>query len=92
MAQLHLEVHYGVDLASDLGTVNTLCAALLDLDFGSTMRVLAFERDPFEAARPETVFRWVRDHGFSLRYLTTCGGGLGCNEFVFERSARCTTS
>jgi 2-polyprenyl-3-methyl-5-hydroxy-6-metoxy-1,4-benzoquinol methylase len=43
---------------------------------------------PFEAARPETVFRYVRDRGFSLRNLTTAGEGLGCNEFVFERTAR----
>lgn len=41
---------------------------------------------PFEAARPEAVFHYVCDRGFSLRSLTTAGGGLGCNEFVFERS------
>jgi 2-polyprenyl-6-hydroxyphenyl methylase/3-demethylubiquinone-9 3-methyltransferase len=40
---------------------------------------------PFEFARPEAVFRFVRERGFELRYLTTCGGGLGCNEYVFER-------
>jgi 2-polyprenyl-3-methyl-5-hydroxy-6-metoxy-1,4-benzoquinol methylase len=42
---------------------------------------------PFEVARPEEVFDFVRNRGFNLRRLTTCGGGLGCNEFVFERTA-----
>jgi 2-polyprenyl-6-hydroxyphenyl methylase/3-demethylubiquinone-9 3-methyltransferase len=39
---------------------------------------------PFEAARPEAVFRYVTDRGFTLRNLMTCGN-LGCNQFVFER-------
>lgn len=42
---LHLEVHYGVDLASDAIHVNGLCAALVDLRFGPAVRVLAYERD-----------------------------------------------
>jgi 2-polyprenyl-3-methyl-5-hydroxy-6-metoxy-1,4-benzoquinol methylase len=40
---------------------------------------------PFEVAKPEEVFGFLRARGFGLRYLTTCGGGLGCNEYVFER-------
>ena len=40
---------------------------------------------PFEVARPEEVFRFLRDRGFVLRELTT-SGGHGCNEFVFVRS------
>jgi 2-polyprenyl-6-hydroxyphenyl methylase/3-demethylubiquinone-9 3-methyltransferase len=40
---------------------------------------------PFEVARPEEVFAFVHQRGFELRHLTTCGGGLGCNEYVFER-------
>lgn len=40
---------------------------------------------PFEVAKPERVFTAVHDRGFELRRLTTCAGGLGCNEFVFER-------
>lgn len=40
---------------------------------------------PFEVARPEEIFRFFRDRGFVLRELITCGGGLGCNQFVFER-------
>jgi len=39
---------------------------------------------PFEVARPEEVFRHLRDRGFMLRELTT-SGGHGCNEFVFQR-------
>ncbi len=40
---------------------------------------------PFEVARPEDVFGHVRLLGFELRHLKTCGGGLGCNEYVFEQ-------
>jgi 2-polyprenyl-3-methyl-5-hydroxy-6-metoxy-1,4-benzoquinol methylase len=40
---------------------------------------------PFEVARPEEVFAFVRPLGFELRHLKTCGGGIGCNEYVFER-------
>jgi hypothetical protein len=40
---------------------------------------------PFEVARPEEIFRFFRDRGFVMRELITCGGGLGCNQFVFER-------
>jgi 2-polyprenyl-6-hydroxyphenyl methylase/3-demethylubiquinone-9 3-methyltransferase len=43
---------------------------------------------PFETARPEEVFRFLHERGFSLRNLRTAGGGLGCNEFVFERTPR----
>jgi len=40
---------------------------------------------PFEVARPEQIFDFLRDHGFELRKLVTCGGGLGCNEYVALR-------
>jgi 2-polyprenyl-6-hydroxyphenyl methylase/3-demethylubiquinone-9 3-methyltransferase len=40
---------------------------------------------PFEVAKPEEVFEFCRRRGFSLERLTTCGGGFGCNEFVFNR-------
>lgn len=42
---------------------------------------------PFEVAKPEEVFTFVQQRGFSLRKLRTCQGGLGCNEFVFARDA-----
>jgi 2-polyprenyl-6-hydroxyphenyl methylase/3-demethylubiquinone-9 3-methyltransferase len=41
---------------------------------------------PFEVAKPEEIFRFLRDRGFQLMEMTTCGGGLGCNEFVFRRN------
>lgn len=41
---------------------------------------------PFEVAQPEQVFEFMRLRGFQLERLKTCGGGLGCNEFVFSRS------
>jgi 2-polyprenyl-6-hydroxyphenyl methylase/3-demethylubiquinone-9 3-methyltransferase len=41
---------------------------------------------PFEVAKPEEVFRFVRDRGFTLVGLSTVAGDLGCNEFVFRRT------
>ena len=40
---------------------------------------------PFEVARPEEVFEFCRERGFRLRKLKTCGGRMGCNEFIFDR-------
>jgi 2-polyprenyl-6-hydroxyphenyl methylase/3-demethylubiquinone-9 3-methyltransferase len=40
---------------------------------------------PFEVAKPEEIFDFYRRKGFLLLKLKTCGGGLGCNEFVFVR-------
>ncbi|MCY2963703.1 MAG: class I SAM-dependent methyltransferase [Planctomycetota bacterium] len=42
---------------------------------------------PFEVAKPELVFRFVRNLGFELTWLSTCAGGLGCNEFVFAKKS-----
>ncbi len=39
---------------------------------------------PFEVAKPEEIFDFFTARGFLLRRMKTCGGGLGCNEFVFE--------
>ena len=35
---------------------------------------------PFEVAKPEEIFRYLRDRGFILQELTT-SAGHGCNEF-----------
>ena len=43
---------------------------------------------PFEVAKPEEIFDFYRVKGFTLVKLKTCGGGLGCNEFVFVREMR----
>lgn len=40
---------------------------------------------PFEVAKPEEVLAFCRRRGFDLERLETCGGGLGCNQFVFRR-------
>ncbi|QJB56567.1 class I SAM-dependent methyltransferase [Pseudodesulfovibrio sp. zrk46] len=40
---------------------------------------------PFEVSRPEEVFNHLRAKGFQLEHLITCGGGHGCNEFVFVK-------
>ena len=37
---------------------------------------------PFEVAKPEQVFAFYEQRGFSLKGLKTCGGGKGCNEFL----------
>lgn len=42
---------------------------------------------PFEVAKPEQVFRYFHERGFSLEQLLTCGGRMGCNELVFSRKA-----
>ncbi|MEM7404787.1 MAG: class I SAM-dependent methyltransferase [Pseudomonadota bacterium] len=40
---------------------------------------------PFEVAKPEEIFEFCKSRGFTLQAMLTQGGGLGCNEFVFER-------
>ena len=40
---------------------------------------------PFEVAKPEQIFDFFAGRGFVLRKLKTCGGGLGCNEYVFMK-------
>lgn len=40
---------------------------------------------PFEVAKPEEIFDFYAGRGFELEKLRTCGGGLGCNEFVLRR-------
>ncbi len=42
---------------------------------------------PFEVARPEEIFYFYKERGFDLKKLKTCGGGLGCNEFVLRRDS-----
>ena len=41
---------------------------------------------PFEVAKPEQIFDFFRARGFLLQRMTTCGGGLGCNEYVFRNA------
>lgn len=40
---------------------------------------------PFEVAKPEEIFRFCHERDFELLELTTNGGGLGNNQFVFRR-------
>ncbi|MFN3656969.1 MAG: class I SAM-dependent methyltransferase [Pseudolabrys sp.] len=40
---------------------------------------------PFEVAKPEEIFEFMRARGFALERLKTCGGGIGCNEYVFAK-------
>jgi 2-polyprenyl-3-methyl-5-hydroxy-6-metoxy-1,4-benzoquinol methylase len=40
---------------------------------------------PFEVAKPEAIVAAVRGGGFTLDALKTCGGRMGCNEYVFRR-------
>jgi 2-polyprenyl-6-hydroxyphenyl methylase/3-demethylubiquinone-9 3-methyltransferase len=42
---------------------------------------------PFEVATPDAVFEFLKARGFRMERLCTCGGGLGCNQFVFSRPA-----
>lgn len=41
---------------------------------------------PFEVAKPEDVFNFVRDRGFTLAGLKTCAGAHACNEYLFVRT------
>ena len=41
---------------------------------------------PFGVSRPEEVFDFLHRRGFQLDELKTCGGGHGCNEFVFVKT------
>jgi 2-polyprenyl-6-hydroxyphenyl methylase/3-demethylubiquinone-9 3-methyltransferase len=40
---------------------------------------------PYEVAKPDEVFDFLRARGFSLERLVTCGGGSGCNQYVLRR-------
>ncbi|BBE33797.1 class I SAM-dependent methyltransferase [Sphingosinicella microcystinivorans] len=42
---------------------------------------------PFEVAKPEQIFDFYYKKGFSLERLSTCAGGLGCNEYVFFKNS-----
>ena len=42
---------------------------------------------PYEYAAPEEIFDFFRQRGFTLSRLLCKGVGLGCNEFVFVKSA-----
>ena len=42
---------------------------------------------PFEVAKPEEIFSFYLQRGFTLVRMTTQGGDLGCNEFVFQRKS-----
>jgi 2-polyprenyl-6-hydroxyphenyl methylase/3-demethylubiquinone-9 3-methyltransferase len=61
---------------------------------GASRRGMNYWRDvvdwiggyPFEVAKPEEVFSFLRDRGFRLTQLTTVQG-YGCNQFVFRRES-----
>ncbi len=40
---------------------------------------------PYEDAKPEEIFSFCKARGFRLERLTTWGGGIGCNEYVFSK-------
>lgn len=42
---------------------------------------------PYEVATPDQIFDFYQARGFTLTKMKCGGVGLGCNEFVFERSA-----
>ncbi len=42
---------------------------------------------PFEVAKPEEILAFHLRRGFTLVKLITCAGGLGCNQYVFERTS-----
>lgn len=42
---------------------------------------------PFEVAKPEAILDFYLRRGFTLKRLVTCGGSLGCNEYIFVRGS-----
>lgn len=44
---------------------------------------------PFEVSKPEEIFTFFHKNGYSLERLKTCGGGFGCNEYVFKGPKPC---
>ena len=43
---------------------------------------------PFEVAKPEAIFAFLKERGFRLEVLKTCAGGKGCNEFILTQTSR----
>ena len=41
---------------------------------------------PFEVAKPDQIIDYFTEKNFDLIKLKTCGGKLGCNEFVFKKN------
>jgi 2-polyprenyl-6-hydroxyphenyl methylase/3-demethylubiquinone-9 3-methyltransferase len=41
---------------------------------------------PFEVSKPEDIFNFYKSKGYVLSMIKTCGGGLGCNEYVFRKT------
>ena len=42
---------------------------------------------PFEVSKPEEIFNFYHKKGYGLEVLKTCAGGLGCNEYVFQKKS-----
>lgn len=40
---------------------------------------------PFEVARPDLIIKFYQARGYQLLTLKSCGGGRGCNQFVFKK-------
>tara|TARA_A100001035_G_C27720674_1_gene471750 strand:+ start:281 stop:1096 length:816 start_codon:yes stop_codon:yes gene_type:complete len=42
---------------------------------------------PFEVAKPDQIIDFFMSKGYRLKKLKTVGGGLGCNQFVFQKKS-----
>jgi 2-polyprenyl-3-methyl-5-hydroxy-6-metoxy-1,4-benzoquinol methylase len=42
---------------------------------------------PYEVAKPEQIYDFYHKRGFVLERMKTCGGGMGCNEYVFTKKS-----
>lgn len=40
---------------------------------------------PFEVAKPEEIFNFFHEKGYSLQKICTAGGGHACNQYVFQK-------
>ena len=85
-----MKIWVGLKLAADLKNFRNPLAHYTQYSKNRGMSVWHDWHDwlggyPFEVARPEQIFRFLRDNGFVLENMTTVGGSLGCNQFVARR-------
>jgi 2-polyprenyl-3-methyl-5-hydroxy-6-metoxy-1,4-benzoquinol methylase len=81
------------DLADDLFHARNILKHYRDYKIKRGMSVLTDWFDwlggyPFDVAKPEQVFEFLRNKGYQLDMLKTCRGEMGNNEFVFTKLAR----
>ena len=77
---------FAISLEGDLYIPGEFILQLVECLRGGTW-LTGLADTPFRGSqKPEEVFEFCRDRGFTLITLKTCGGGLACNEYIFVRT------